>query len=383
MERVGFYHDVTGKAIDTLFTNNQLKREFHPVDDPNPSLSGQAFIYKNTRPNPTPKSNALSSILKRQSTNSASGLMAQAIVFVAIAQTIDATPACHILQPDMCWVDGYKYKLDIPITIPNEVHNIEVKNGLAQLAPTSTQIKKFLAGGNHGFVPDLICRMATVGTKKGLIRKNGLVTELERLILIDVDDAPTHLCKQAASLLKIEDRIHFNSPITLGSNSYDGAQFLSSIHKEKLTMDQLKSIGPQVPQFIQHKMNGMIRLITINERFREAYLYPEGKRATKLIMSLLMQHSYKTLVDNAPQQYEISSLFANAAGTIRQPLLSKLNDDKQAFQNQFDEEWETLKFINFVSKRSDHVWIDDARRLEQWLKTESNSPTELCDMILG
>ena len=305
------------------------------------------------------------------------------MAFIAITQAVSCTPGCHMLQPDTSWVDGYRYKMDIPITIPNEVHNIEVKNNLPQLAPTSDEIKKLCQNAGGGLAPGLVCRMATVGTKQQIMKLNGLVVELGKLIFLDTNNEQSRSCRAAASSLKLQDLIHWAPPIRLDSREYNGADFTSAVRTERLSIQQITSAATQVPNFVQTKVNGMIRLLCINERFRQAYCYPEGSRAAIMINSLLLQHAYKMLIDNAPTQFDIGTLFSSASAGIRQPLLKKLFDDKAVFERQFTEEWENLKFIGFVNKRKSLVWVDDASRPEIWLRTESGSPQDLALRILS
>jgi hypothetical protein len=383
MEKLGFYHDITGRAIDDLFSPQKIGREIHPVDDNDPALRGQGFIFKGTKPSSLTKAASLSTLLDFQANKPASGLYAQTIAFIAITQAVSCTRGCHVFQPETSWVNGHRYKMDILITIQDEVHNIEVKNNLPQLAPTSDKIRKLCRNAGRGLAPNLVCRIATVGTKQQIMKLNGLVAELGKLIFMDTDNDQTLSCKAAVSSLKLQDLIHWAPPIRLDSREYNGADFMSAVRTEPLSIPQIASAATQVPDFIQSKVNAMIRLLWINGRFRQAYNYPEGSRAAIMINSLLVQYAYKKLIDNAPTQFDIDILFSSASARIRQPLLKKLVDDKASFERQFTEEWENLKYIGFVNKRKNTVWVDDASRPELWLTTKSRSPQDLAERILS
>lgn len=383
LEKVGFYHDITGSQIDALYDNQQIKRIIHPRDHPETSLRDQAYVFAgNSEPQIQHKSSALSAFLDYHSDNALSGYFAQAIVFIATARTATLTPNCHVLQPEIMWVDGYRYKMDIPVLIGSEAHNIEVKNNLPQIAPTSSQIQEFSQTGRDQLPSDLVCRIATVGTKRETMRKNGLVVELGKLILMDTNDSRARECKNSLKLLNIEAHVQWLPRIVRDSRSYDGREFIAALRSERLSLEDVASLSGQVPPLVQSKINALIRLMSINQRFRQAYNYPEGKRAKIMINALLIQYAYKIIVDNAPTHFDIDDLFRQAGSKIRGNLLHWLRRDQASCEAQFKEEWDNLKHIHFVDKRANSVWVDDASQPEMWLHIESQSAQELAKKVL-
>jgi len=211
---------------------------------------------------------------------------------------------------------------------------------------------------------------------------NGLVAELSKLILMDNGDARTQSYRSALERLNLQHLAHWMPPILMDSRSYNGQEFIASLRSERRSLDDIASLSHQVPSFVQLKVNALLKVLYLNQRFRQAFNYPPGKRATPMIDALLIQYAYKILVDNAPRKYVINDLFAQASSQITYPLSKWMQASLSVFRNQFTEEWDNLKFIQFAKKRSDSVWIDDACRPEAWLTIESEDPEELAQQAL-
>jgi len=364
MEKYGIYHDVTGNMIDRLspvqFKQGveRIRGESHPyVYDS--SLSGTKLDSLLRR-----KREMYSTFLGILTDNQYSGFFAEAIVFLALCKAFSlygSQVGMHILQPEQRWINGVIYKIEFPINIAGEVFGFEVKNNYMQLSPKSEHISKLLSP-DLTLNPVLINRQSTRGLKSELMRRNGRVADLTHLLLLQHEDS------RVVSDLQVDHIVKFLPEVKVREESYNGVEFKENIHS--FNIKDLVEASFQVPIEVQEKINGLIALLYLSTRFRQAQSLRRGNRAVSMCLALLLQNAYAYLLGAQGEYRTIEDCFAYAAskvtGVLKGYLIKNLASLKQAFYY----ELEDLKTRKLVKRRLSRYRVKGLTPPENWLRQD-------------
>lgn len=363
MESYGIYHDVTAGMIDGLSQKfrqgiERIRGEEHPyIYDSSLSNSDLDRLVKEKR-------ELYSRFLGILTDNRYSGYFAEAIVFLALCKTYCSYGeqlAMHILQPEQTWINGRSYKIEFPISVAGEVFGVEVKNNYMQLSPLSETVQPLLHP-NLSFNPVLINRQSTKGLKSILMSRNGRVTDLTRLQLLQHEDS------YVFSDLHLNHIVTFLPKIRVAGTFYDGMQFKG--HIRQFEIDDLIRASNQVPDEVQAKINGLIALLYLATKFREARLLRTGNRAIYMCLALLLQNAYTYLLGAQGQYRSIDDCFAYASGKIYGVLSKYLTQNLARLKTAFHEELENLKEKKLVKRRLANYRVEGSTTPENWLKQD-------------
>lgn len=364
MERFGIYHDVTGRMINELSPTNaeqaveRIKGEDHLYVYDN-SLSNTEFLKLLRR-----KRELYSRFLGILTDNRYSGFFAESIVFLALCKAYDLYGRhvnMHILQPEQKWINGVSYKIEFPINVAGEVFGFEVKNNYMQLSPKSEDMRKLLSP-NLTFNPVLINRQSTKGLKRALMLRNGRATDLTRLLLLKHEDS------HVVSDLQLDHIITFLPEVEVGGASYNGVEFKANI--QNFEIGELIEASSQVPTQVQAKIHGLIALLYLAVKYRQARALRKGKRAFSMCLALLLQNAYTFLLGAHGEYRSIDDCFAYAsgkiAGILRRYLIKNLTGLKEAFRDQL----EVLKTKGLVKRRLSNYRVEGLSTPENWLRKD-------------
>jgi len=364
MEKYGVYHDVTGRQISRLL-KERVELGFETIFGVKHS-----YIYDKALSPDT-----LSTLLKEKrelytrfvgiiTDNRYSGFFAEAIVFLALCKAFSLYGGhigMHILQPEQRWIDGVAYKIEFPIAISGEVFVLEVKNNFMQLSPKSKAVQKLLSL-DPSLNPVLINRQSTVKLKSQIMRSNGRVVDLTRLLLLQNEDS------HVFSDLGIDHIVTFIQQLQVGGSEYNGITF-----KEKVQQFQIKDLvqaSVQVPTWVQAKINGLIVLLHLATRFRQARSLLKGRKAISMCSALLAQHAYSYLLGAQGQPRDFDDCFSYATSKIVGTLSRYVSKGQAIIKEDLLRRLEDLRAKQFLERRGSTFWVKDFGLPENWLKRD-------------
>lgn len=364
MEFYGIYHEVTANMINHLssrFFRQGIERiggeEHRFIYDTNLSSIELDMLCKRNRV-------FYSKFLGILTDNRYSGFFAESMIFLALCKTrysFGNQIAMHILQPEQTWINGISYKIEFPINVAGEVFGIEVKNNYMQLSPLSETVQALL-NPELPFNPVLINRQSTKGIKSIVMRNNGRVTDLTRLLLMKHEDS------HVFSDLGLNHIATFLPEIDVAGTTYNGITFKH--HIRQFAMDDLIKASVQVPMEVQAKINGLVALLHLAVKFRQARSLRRGRRAKSMCLALLLQNAYTYLLGAKGQYRSIDDCFDYASGKISGILARYLTRNLNSLKVSFREGLEDLKTERLVKRRLSNYRVDGFMTPENWLKRD-------------
>jgi len=364
MEKYGVYHDVTGRQINRLL-KERVRLGFETIFGVK-----HFYIYDNAL-----ASDELSNLLKEKRElysrfvgiimdNRYSGFFAEAIIFLALCKAFSlygSSIGMHILQPEQRWIDGVAYKIEFPIAISGEVFAFEVKNNFMQLSPKSKSVQKLLSL-DPSLNPVLINRQSTVKLKSQIMRSNGRVVDLTRLLLLQNEDSDVF------SDLGIDHIVTFIQQLQIGGSNYNGTTFKERV--QQFEMNDLVQASVQVPTWVQAKVNGLIVLLHLATRFRQAKSFLKGRKAISMCSALLAQHAYSYLLGAQGQPRDFDDCFSYATSKIFGTLARYISKDQAIMKEELSRRLEDLRAKQFLERKGSTFWVKDFSLPENWLKRD-------------
>lgn len=362
MESYGIYHDVTAHMIGQL-SSSHFRQGIEIING-----EEHAYVYDGGLSTAElqrlirTKRELYSRFLGILTDNRHSGFFAESIVFLALCKTYNSYGYplnMHVLQPEQTWINGLSYQIEFPINVDGEVFGVEVKNNYMQLSPNSEQVQALL-NPILSFNPVLINRQSTQGLKSILMRNNGRVTDLTRLLLLQHQDS------HVFSDLHLDHIATFLPRIEVGQENYSGTEFKDNIRR--FSMDDLVRASSQVPNQVQAKINGLIALLYVAVQYRKARSLRSGRRANSMCVALLLQNAYTYLLGAKGQNRSIDDCFTYASGKISGVLRLYFSRNINSLKVAFHEGLEDLKTKGLVKRRLSNYRVEGLSTPENWLK---------------
>ena len=249
----------------------------------------------------------------------------------------------------------------IPINIAGEVFGFEVKNNYMQLSPRSETVKKLLSP-NLTFNPVLINRQSTKGLKREIMYRNGRVADLTRLLLLQHEDS------HVVSDLQLDSLVTFLPEVEVRGVPYNGVEFKGNI--QNFDMEELLEASVQVPSEVQEKINGLVVLLYLSAKFRQARSLRKGRRAIPMCLALLLQNAYAYLLGAHGEYRSIDDCFAYASGKVYGVLKNYLTKNLPILKGVFQDALEDLKTKRFVKRRLSKYRVKGLSTPENWLRRD-------------
>jgi len=156
--------------------------------------------------------------------------------------------------------------------------------------------------------------------------------------------------------------------VTLKGESYDGVRFKEQI--QNFDIGELVAASVQVPTEVQEKINGLIVLLYLSAKFRQAQALKNGSRAGPMCVSLLLQNAYTYLLGAQGEYRSIDDCFAYASGKMHGVLRSYLTRNLSVLKGAFHEALEDLKTKKLVKRRLSNCRVQGLRTPENWLRRD-------------